>query len=153
MTPTSRRHTITVASGDPARDYVAVGQRVTTVPLTITRRHNRKLMIPPTPSPGDQHIGGFDEPMIRMLARAFHWQRLIDDGKFATIAQLSEALKMEQGWAAEVIRMTTLAPDIVAAILEGRQPRQLNLHLLRGRVGGIPRDWGEQRRLFGFPDV
>lgn len=153
MKTPARRHAVTVEVGDTARDFVSNGQRVTTVPLKITRRHNRKLMVPPTPVQGEENHGGFDEPMIRMLARAFHWQRLIDEGKYATIAQLSAALKMEQGYAAEVIRLTMLAPDIVAAVVEGRQPRQLNLHLLRGRIRSIPRDWNEQRRLFGFPDA
>lgn len=153
MTVPSRRHTVTIESGGTPRNYVSDGQRVTSVPLTIKRRSNRKLLIPPTPQPGDDHSGGFDEPMIRMLGKAFHWRRLIDQGRYASIAELSHALKMEQGWAAEVIRMTMLAPDIVTAILKGQQPRQLNLQTLRGRVAGIPRDWAEQRRLFGFADA
>ena len=66
-------------------------------------------------------------------------------------ADLARALKLEPGWAAEVLRMTLLAPDIVEAILDGRQPRHLNLHTLRGRQDLLPRDWGEQRRLLGFP--
>ncbi|MFN3297541.1 hypothetical protein [Caldimonas sp.] len=143
----------TIDPGGTPRSYVSDGQRVTSVPLTIKRRSNRKLLIPPAHPSNASPSGGYDEPMIRMLAKAFHWQRLIDQGRFATIAELSSALKMEQGWAAEVIRMTTLAPDIVTAIVKGQQPRQLNLQLLRGRVGGIPRDWAEQRRLFGFTDA
>ncbi|HNO42870.1 MAG TPA: hypothetical protein PKJ12_09760 [Ottowia sp.] len=47
--------------------------------------------------------------------------------------------------------MTMLAPDIVEAIFEGRQPRPLNLHTLHGRQDLPPRDWAEQRRLLGFP--
>ena len=46
--------------------------------------------------------------------------------------------------------MTMLAPDIVEAIFEGRQPRHLNLHTLRGRQEQLPRDWAAQRRLLGF---
>lgn len=46
--------------------------------------------------------------------------------------------------------MTLLAPDIVRAILEGRQPRHLNLHAVRGREKEVPLTWDEQRRLFGF---
>lgn len=54
------------------------------------------------------------------------------------------------GRMAEVLRMTTLAPDIIEAVLEGRQPRQLDLQRLRGRTAPLPREWSEQRRLFGF---
>lgn len=153
MSTSSRRHMITIDSGGAPRSYVSDGQRVTSVPLTIKRRNNRKLLIPPAPPSDDSNSGGYDEPMIRMLAKAFHWQRLIDQGRYSSIAELSHAMKMEQGWAAEVIRMTMLAPDIVTAIVKGQQPRHLNLQLLRGRIGGIPRDWAEQRRLFGFADA
>lgn len=51
---------------------------------------------------------------------------------------------------AEVLRMTTLAPDIIEAVLEGRQPRQLDLQRLRGRTAPLPRDWSEQRTMLGF---
>ena len=44
---------------------------------------------------------------------------------------------------------TRLAPDIIRAILEGRQPRHLNLHAMRGRQGEVPLDWEGQRRMFG----
>ena len=40
--------------------------------------------------------------------------------------------------------------DIVQAILDGRQPRHLNLHAVRGRQAEVPVDWQEQRVLFGF---
>ena len=46
--------------------------------------------------------------------------------------------------------MTRWASDIIRAILEGRQPRHLNLHAMRGRQGEVPLDWDEQRGMFGF---
>ena len=152
-TPNSRRRAIRVEVGNDARSYVSDGQRVTLVPLTIKRRQNRKLLIPPTPESAAATTGGLDAPMIKTLGKAFYWKRLIDEGVYPTTADLARALKVEPGWAAEVLRMTMLAPDIVEAIFEGRQPRHLNLHTLRGRQDLLPRDWGEQRRLLGFPDV
>ena len=145
-----RKRTVHIEVGVDARSYVSDGQRVTLVPLTIKRRQNRKLLIPPTPDAAAA-TGGFDVPMIKTLGKAFYWKRLIDEGVYATTADLARALKVECGWAAEVLRMTMLAPDIVEAIFEGRQPRHLNLHTLRGREDLLPRDWGEQRRLLGFP--
>ena len=122
------------------------------MPLTIKHRQNRKLLIPPAPD-ATGAAGGFDAPMIKTLGKAFYWKRLIDEGVYPTTADLARALKVETGWAAEVLRMTMLAPDIVEAIFEGRQPRHLNLHTLRGRQDLLPRDWGEQRRLLGFTDA
>ena len=62
----------------------------------------------------------------------------------------SSRLSSRNRWVAEVLRLTRLAPDIVQAILDGRQPRHLNLHAVRGRQTEVPVDWDEQRRLFGF---
>ena len=151
-TDNPRKRAVRIEVGADARNYVSGGQRVTLVPLTIKRRQNRKLLIPPTPDAYGA-VGGLDAPMIKTLGKAFYWKRLIDDGTYPTTSDLARALKLEPGWAAEVQRMTMLAPDIVEAIFEGRQPRQLNLHTLRGREDLLPRDWGEQRRLLGFPDA
>ena len=152
-TTNPRKRAIRVEVGNDARSYVSDGQRVTLVPLTIKRRQNRKLLIPPTPESAAATTGGLDAPMIKTLGKAFYWKRLIDEGVYPTTADLARALKLEPGWAAEVLRMTMLAPDIVEAIFEGRQPRHLNLHTLRGRQDLLPRDWAEQRRLLGFPDA
>ncbi|SFF67489.1 hypothetical protein SAMN04488120_12222 [Fontimonas thermophila] len=152
-TTNPRKRAIRVEVGTDARSYVSDGQRVTLVPLTIKRRHNRKLLIPPTPETSAATAGGLDAPMIKTLGKAFYWKRLIDEGVYPTTADLARALKLEPGWAAEVLRLTLLAPDIVEAILDGRQPRHLNLHTLRGRQDLLPRDWGEQRRLLGFPSA
>ena len=153
-TSNSRRLAVRVEATEQPRDYVgAMGKRITLVPLTIKRRSNRKLLIAPpeTASQVGDATGGLDTPMIKTLGKAFHWQRLLDDGVYATTKEMAEALKLEPGWAAEVLRMALLAPDIVAAIVEGRQPRHLNLHALRGRLEVLPRDWNEQRRLLGMP--
>ena len=147
-----RKRTVHIEVGVDARSYVSDGQRVTLVPLTIKRRQNRKLLIPPTPDAAAA-TGGFDVPMIKTLGKAFYWKRLIDEGVYSTASHLAHALKLEPGWVAEVLRMTMLAPDIVEAIFEGRQPRHLNLHTLRGRQDLLPRDWAEQRRLLDLPDA
>ena len=151
-TANPRKRTVHIEVGTDARSYVSGGQRVTLVPLTSKHRQNRKLLIPPAPD-ATGAAGGFDAPMIKTLGKAFYWKRLIDEGVYPTTADLARALKVETGWAAEVLRMTMLAPDIVEAIFEGRQPRHLNLHTLRGRQDLLPRDWGEQRRLLGFIDA
>jgi len=147
-----RKHTVHIEIGADARSYITGGQRVTLVPLTIKRRQNRKLLIPPAPG-ATSVAGGFDVPMIKTLGKAFYWKRLIDEGVYSTTSHLAHALKLEPGWVAEVLRMTMLAPDIVEAIFEGRQPRHLNLHTLRGRQDLLPRDWAEQRRLLDLPDA
>ncbi len=76
-----RLRMVRIDIGGDARNYTTGQQRVTVVPLTIRRKQNRKVMIPP---PGDDSIlgtGGHDLPMIRMLGKAFYWQRLLDEGR------------------------------------------------------------------------
>lgn len=147
-----RLRSVRIDVGPDARDYITGQQRVTTVPLTIRRKSNRRLLTPPPGSSSALGTGGEDLPMIRTLGKAFYWQKLLDQGKYLTIRDMARALKLEQGWIAEVLRMTTLAPDIIESILEGRQPRHLNLHALRGRHAQMPRDWQEQRVLFGYAE-
>lgn len=145
-----RLRAVRVEIGQDVRNYTSGPQRVTTVPLTIRRRQNRKLLIPPPGAESVLDAGGLDRPMIKTLGKAFYWQRLLDEGQHAGSTALAQALKLDAGWVAEVLRLTLLAPDIVEAIIEGRQPRHISLQALRGRADQITRDWAQQRQVLGF---
>ncbi len=150
QTPNLRRRAVRVETAGEVREYVSGPQRVTVVPLTIRRRHNRKLLSPP---PGEHSAvgpGNLDAPMIKTLGKAFYWQKLIDSGEVKTGNELARKLNLEPGWVAEVLRLTLLAPDIVEGILEGRQPRHMHLHVLRGRDAQLPAEWSRQRETFGL---
>ena len=147
-TPAARRVVIT-PSGKP-REFEIAGRSVTFVPLAIKRRHSSKLIVPPAGTTFVRTTSTFDLPLIRTIGKAFYWQKMIDTSEVANATELARLLKLEPGWVSEVLRMTRLAPDIIRAILEGRQPRHLNLHAMRGRQTEIPLDWDEQRRLFEF---
>lgn len=147
----SPRRTVTVEPAGEPRQYRDGVQNVTFVPLAIKRRHNRKLLTPPAGAPVATAQAVLDASMIKMLGKAFYWQRLIDSGEVLHASDLARKLKLEPGWVAEVLRLTLLAPDIVEAVLEGKQPRQLNFHLLRGREDALPRLWHEQREAVGLP--
>jgi hypothetical protein len=136
-------------TGQP-RQFETMGRSVTFVPLVIKRRHSSKLIEPPAGASAVKASSSFDLPLIRTLGKAFYWQRMIDTGEVANASELARVLKLEVGWVCEVLRMTRLAPDIIRAILDGRQPRHLNLHAIRGRQGEVPLDWEEQRASFGF---
>lgn len=145
-----QRCKIEISVSGPSREYQSQGSAVTFVPLTIKRRHTRKLLIAPPGQEDAKVRSSFDLPMIRTIGKAFYWQKLLDSGEVANATDLARQLKLEPGWVAEVLRLTRLAPDIVQAILDGRQPRHLNLHAIRGRQADVPVDWEEQRRLLGF---
>jgi hypothetical protein len=147
-TPAARRVVVT-PSGKP-RDFELGGRSVTFVPLAIKRRHSSKLILPPADEKFVRTTSTFDLPLIRTIGKAFYWQKLIDTGEVANATELARSFRLEPGWVSEVLRMTRLAPDIIRAVLDGRQPRHLNLHALRGRQAEVPLDWDEQRKLFEF---
>ncbi len=88
------------------------------------------------------------EPLVTTLARAFHWQELVDGEKYASMSGLAEALGLDRSYVSRIMRLTLLAPDIVEAIVDGREPSGMSLERL---VKGIPAVWGEQRERFVFP--
>ena len=85
--------------------------------------------------------------MVKALARAFRWRKLLETGAFGTIEELAAAEKINPSYVSRVLRMTLLAPDIVEAILDGRQPDTSRLADL---AAPFPVDWQDQRVSFGF---
>ena len=147
-TPAARRVEVT-PSGKP-RQFEMGGRSVTFVPLSIKRRHSSKLIVPPAGTTFVKATSSFDLPLIRTLGKAFYWQKMIDTGEVANATELARRFRLEPGWVSEVLRMTRLAPDIIRAILEGCQPRHLNLYAVRGRQAEVPLEWDAQRVMFGF---
>ena len=143
-TPAAIRVVVT-ASGKP-RQFEVGGRTVTLVPLAIKRRHSSKLIVPSAGTDYVKATSSFDLPLIRTPGKAFYWQRMIDTGDVANASELARQFKLEVGWVCKLLRMTRLAPDIVKAVMHGRQPRHLNLHAMRGRRE-VSLDWEEQRGL------
>ncbi|QDF95543.1 hypothetical protein CJ010_02765 [Azoarcus sp. DD4] len=135
---TAQRKVEITVTGE-ARQFEAGGQSVTFVPLTIKRRSYSKVTVPPPGSQSTKVKSSFDLPLIRTLGKAYYWQRLLDIGAVAA-TELGRQLRLEPGWVADVLRLTRLAPDSVQALLEGRQPRHLNQHAVRGRQAEVPVD-------------
>src|SRR5690349_10798802 len=91
------------------------------VPLTIRRRGGRKLVVAPEGS-AITVPARVDSTLVKALARAFRWRRMLETGRFATIRELAAAERINVSYVSRVLRLTLLAPDLVEAILDGRQP-------------------------------
>jgi hypothetical protein len=121
------------------------GQTLTIhVPLTLRRIGGRKRVIsPPGASAWIPPRPEINSPLLHALVRAFHWQSLLESGDYASVNELAKAHGKNASYVAAVLRLTLLAPDIVEAILDGRQPSTLQLQpLMRAGVAEL---WRHQR--------
>ncbi len=113
------------------------------VPITIRKRGGRKLVVSPDGTVGalPPPRARIDSTLIKALARAHRWKRMLDDGRYGSVSELAAAEKLDRGYLGRILMLTLLAPDIVEVILDGRQPAELGVHVLRE---GFPVEWGEQ---------
>ena len=83
-----------------------------------------------------------DNAMVRALARAFRWRKMLDEGAHATLEDLATTKDVHATYVSRVLRLTLLSPEIVEAILDGRQTAVLQLDDL---LEGFPLEWAGQR--------
>ena len=115
------------------------------VPVTIRKRGGRRLVVAPDGAPWSVPRARIDNTLVKALARAHRWKKMLDDGRYGSVTQLAAGEKLDRGYLGKILMLTLLAPDIVEAILDGRQPAELGVHVLRE---GFPVEWGEQRVVF-----
>ena len=72
---------------------------------------------------------------------------MLEGGTYRSAAELAEAEKVTRSFVNRLLRLTLLAPDIQEAILEGRQPKAMQLGDL---AEAIPSAWNEQREFTGI---
>lgn len=111
------------------------------VPFRVVKRGGRKEVRLPDDAPAPRKA---DNTLVKALARAFRWKRMLDSGDFATISELSEHERMAPSYMTRVLRLTLLAPDLVEAILEGEQRPEMTLASV---LEPFPMDWRQQREL------
>ncbi|OSM04784.1 hypothetical protein [Magnetofaba australis] len=121
-----------------------------TIPINLRRKGLRKQIVAANGQDLPLTNPRKDEALIRALARAFYWRKQIESGQSANARELAAKEKIDHAYLSRIMRITLLAPDIVEAILDGRQPRLVSLDLL---MGGFPDAWPDQREVLGFPDT
>ncbi len=117
------------------------------VPFRLVKRGGRKEMQLPPGAPGRRQT---DDTLIKALARAFRWKRMLESGEFATVGELAEREGIASSYMTRVLRLTLLAPDIVEAILDGRQGAEVTLARL---LEPFPVEWEAQAGCFGCDDL
>lgn len=117
------------------------------VPLTVRKRGGRKQVVSPEGATWGTPRPRIDTTMVKAIARAHRWKRLLESGRFASVAELAEAEKINQSYLCRVLRLTLLAPDIVEVILDGRQPARLQMDAL---LKPMPLEWAAQKGLLSL---
>lgn len=118
-----------------------------TVPVTFRRRGGRKLIIAPEGAQVAKPTVRPDDTLIHGIAKAHRWQSMYERGKFPSLDAFAEKHRLNKSYAARVMRLNLLAPDIREAILDGRQPKGLKLAEL---MKPFSAEWHLQRDAFGF---
>jgi hypothetical protein len=91
-----------------------------------------------------------DMGLLRVLTRAYDVQRRLCDDPSLTVRGIARQEQITSNYLYVVLRLRWLAPDIVTAIVNGRQPRQLSTKRLMRVMAKLPADWAAQRALLGF---
>ncbi|MBL8402749.1 MAG: hypothetical protein J5X22_07370 [Candidatus Accumulibacter sp.] len=117
------------------------------LPMTFRKRGGRKVIVLPDGTQGNpMPMATIDNTVIKAIARAFRWQKLLENGTYACLEDIARAEQINASFVSRVVRLALLAPDIVEAILAGKQPASLTLTDL---MLPFPVEWEGQGVRFG----
>ena len=121
------------------------GTLVVRIPMRLGRQRGRKRILAPdgselTPPTKPQPDG----VLVKALARAWRWQKLLDRGVYGSVTEIAETEKISKSYVSRILRLALLAPDIVEAILGGWADQRVMLEKLERP---LPMGWEGQRRL------
>jgi len=115
------------------------------IPMRFQRRGGRKRIVAPdgseiVPTSNPQPDG----TLVKALARAWRWQRMLDEGVYATVSEIGDVENISKSYVSRILRLALLAPDIIEAVLAGRVKHGMMLEQFERP---LPASWEEQRQL------
>jgi hypothetical protein len=119
------------------------------VPLPPRRRGGRKFVVGPGGIAWTGPRVVVDNTIVKALGRAHRWKAMLESGEYASMTELAKAEKINLSYLCRMLRLALLAPDLVEALLDGRQ-QQLQLSLL---LRPMPVIWAEQRNKLKTPSA
>ena len=117
------------------------------VPFRVVKRGGRKEMQLPDSVKQPRRT---DSTLVKALARAHRWQRMLNSGEFATITELAEREGLTPSFLTRILRLTLLAPEIVTAVLDGTQFADVTL---KTAMQHFPGEWTAQVSKFNEREV
>ena len=119
-----------------------------TIPAVRVRRGHQLRLIVPGPENCRPTIVRRDEKLVSLVAEAHQARQLVLASPERSIASIASGHSRCRTRLGKLVALSCLAPDIVTAIVEGRQPKHLTAKQLMS--GPLPLSWTEQRRELGF---
>src|SRR6476661_4698865 len=112
------------------------------IPITLRHQGGRKRVVTPAgATPWIPTPPRIDNTLVKAIVRAHRWRDMLECGDYGTLRDLAKAEAINESYLGRVLRLTLLAPKIVEAILEGKQPATLELDDL---LQQFPIDWDRQ---------
>ena len=119
------------------------------IPIKINRRGGKTAtMILPKYSPEEKKKTNYDQALIKAFAKAYKWQEMLKKDCHMTYSKIALKERVTASYVSRILRLNQVAPDIIKAIIEGRQPRELKIQDFMNK--NIPDLWEEQRKMLGF---
>ena len=134
---------------DAVRLDSAGGNLTIRIPMKMKRRGGRKEVIVPEglreyATPGRTP---YQQALVIACARGHRWKEMLYSGQYGSLQELADSLGVDRSYASRLLRFTLLAPDIVEAILDGREPSGFSVTQF---ARAVPEIWEEQRERYGF---
>jgi hypothetical protein len=111
------------------------------IPFTVRKRGGRKLVLAPDGAPVPPAAPQVDSTLVKAIARAFRWQKMLETSRYATIKEIAKTERINPSYVSRVLRLTLLAPATVEAILDGRASSAPTLAEAMAR---FPVEWARQ---------
>lgn len=117
----------------------------TDIPMQFRLRGGKAIMVMPDGQRAiERQDATVDNTMVKAIARAFRWQRMLSESTYSTMDDLAIGEKINPSYVSRILRLVLLAPDIVEAILAGKHPAHLTMREL---MEPFPVEWAAQRDL------
>lgn len=113
-----------------------------TIPFKVRKRGGRKLILTPDGSPhSPTQRARIDSALLKAVARGFRWKKMLEEGDYQTLEEIANRENINPSYISRVLRMTLLAPEVVEAVLAGRQPPGLTM---ARAMHPFPMGWRDQ---------
>ena len=141
---------MTTTATQTAKTSISTDGRTATVsiPVRFRQRGGRKQILSPPGATPWSPAPCVETALLKAIVRAQRWRLMLESGEYHSSAELAKAEKVNASYLSRILRLTLIAPDIVEAIVAGRQPSTLQLDDL---LKPLPAIWASQNaKLFGL---